>query len=102
MFTRIKERFNETKKWYSSKTTKNRILLSHRTKGPALEYYDGTKHWLKFGRTHRDYDLPAVEFINGDREWWVEGKLHRDYDLPAVIKRGFKEYWINGEKHYGE
>jgi hypothetical protein len=57
----------------------------------VAEYPNGTKHWYKEGKLHRE-DGPAVEWIIGYKEWWVEGLRHRT-DGPAI------EY-PNGEKSW--
>jgi hypothetical protein len=48
----------------------------------VAEYPNGTKHWYKEGKLHRE-DGPAVEWIIGYKEWWVEGLRHRT-DGPAI------------------
>ena len=44
----------------------------HRTDGPAVEYYDGTKLYYLNGKLHRT-DGPACEWANGHKEWFLNG-----------------------------
>ena len=55
---------------YYYKDPGKRIL--HREDGPAIEYYGGTKEWLRHGLRHR-LDGPAVKYSNGSESWYVDG-----------------------------
>lgn len=80
-----------TKKWYV-----NGVL--HHTDGPAIEWANGDKVWYVNGLRHR-VDGPAVEYADGDKEWYLNDKLHR-VDGPAVEgANGAKEWYVNGVKH---
>lgn len=64
------------------------------------------KCWYnKEGQLHRENDLPAVVFANGTQHWFRNGKLHRDSKdqkgktLPAVIAKGNKMWYSNGNLH---
>ena len=66
----------------------------HREDGPAIEYADGSKTWIKNGLYHRE-DGPAIECANNYKTWCKNGKLHRE-DGPAIeYVEGDKEYWYN-------
>jgi hypothetical protein len=73
-----------------------RVLgVLHREDGPAIEYSDGTKIWIRYGKRHRE-DGPAYDGDEGT-SWWINGKRHRT-DGPALIySDGEEEWWINGE-----
>ena len=49
----------------------------HRLDGPACEYTDGNKRWMKEGLLHRE-DGPAVEFNDGEKLWYLEGKKNTE------------------------
>ena len=67
---------------------------------PAAIYADGTLHWWKDGKRHRDGDQPAVIYANGVQQWWKDGKRHRDGDQPAYIGLdGILEWWVHGKQH---
>lgn len=53
--------------------------------------------WLVNGKYHRE-EGPALIRKNGNKYWYKYGKLHR-LDGPAadLSKRGYKEYYINGD-----
>ena len=66
-----------------------------------VEYYihsDGTldKYWKnEEGQVSRD-DGPALEYADGTRKWIKNEKLHRE-DGPAIVwEDGFHEYFLNG------
>ena len=70
----------------------------HREDGPAVEYADGSKHWMMNGELHRE-DGPAAEMHNGTKQYWLNGKMHR-YDGPAVeCADGSKHWMLNGFHH---
>jgi hypothetical protein len=90
-----------SKRWY------NNIGELHRTDGPAIEWYDGSKEWFVNGVLHRT-DGPAMEDIIGFTEWWFNGKKHRldgpafednnDYCYINGIKTFCKEWWLDGDQ----
>lgn len=61
----------DNKYWY-----KNKVI--HRYNGPAMEYADGTKKWMLFGRFHR-LDGPAEVYADGREEYWVNGLYYDNY-----------------------
>ena len=81
-----------------NKIWKNDKGECHREDGPAIEYANGSKHWLINGEFHRE-DGPAIEDPNGFKVWYVNGKLHR-LDGPAYEGTdGTKQYYIDGKKY---
>ena len=48
-------------------------IILHREDGPAIEYANGTKCYIKNGLRHRE-DGPAVEWNDGYKEWWLNNK----------------------------
>lgn len=86
-----REFYDGTKHWY-----KNGKF--HRDDGPAVIAPEGTKKWYQNGRLHRD-DGPAVIHYNGTKEWYQNGRLHRD-DGPAVINADGTNYWFKNGKQY--
>jgi hypothetical protein len=58
---------------------------------------NGTKHWYRHGKKHREGDKPALETLHGYLEWWWHGLRHREEDKPAIQQRnGFQEWWRKG------
>jgi hypothetical protein len=53
---------------------------------------NGTFHWKKDGKRHRDGDKPAYVSPSGHRSWSIMGRWHRDHG-PSLI-------YSNGDKHY--
>jgi hypothetical protein len=49
--------------------------LYHREDGPAIEFPDGDKFWMKYGMYHKE-DGPAVECANGHKFYHLNGKLY--------------------------
>lgn len=73
----------------------------HRTHGPAIEFYSGTKMWYQKGVCHRLYS-PAVEWRDGRLSWCVFGKRYREMslgipDLVMPIRLGNQRVWL--DKH---
>lgn len=71
--------------------------------GPAKIDADGTKHYMVWGRYHRDGGLPAVEGPQR-QEWWVNGLEHRDGGLPSAVyttEEGLRveRYSVEGKRH---
>jgi len=81
-----------TKRWKNSKGD------YHREDGPAVETFEGDKHWLVNGKRHRE-DGPAVERANGNKEWWLNGELHREDGSAVEYTSGYKAWYLNGEIH---
>lgn len=94
----------------------------HRMDGPAVEYPDGNKLWMKHGFLHCTngpaYTSNSLEewyfegrchriggpsrTSNTSKEWRIEGKLHRE-DGPAIeYANGNKEYWLEGKFYQTE
>jgi len=71
---------------------KNQLL--HREDGPAIEYYNGDKHWYINGWHHR-VNGPAILYHDGSKEYYINGQLHRE-DGPAYINQEIESYWFNG------
>jgi len=46
--------------------------LLHRLDGPAAEYPNGSKSWVRNGNLHRT-DGPAMISWNGEKSWWLKG-----------------------------
>lgn len=70
----------------------------HRSRGPAAERPDGSKHWWREKNRHR-VGGPAVEGLGFRREWWLEGDRHRDGGLPAFVSDAgdLFQWWVHGE-----
>jgi hypothetical protein len=47
--------------------------ILHRVDGPAKEYSDGDKFWMRNNKLHR-LDGPAVEWTGGDKNWYIDGE----------------------------
>ena len=58
-------------------------------------YADGTKHWYKNGKYHRE-DGPALEYANGDKEYWLFDENYDSLPSPEKIKIIRKEQMIEG------
>ena len=68
---------------------------SHTKKWP-----DGSLHWYKNGKCHRDGDKPAVIVADSTLVWFKNGQIHRDGDKPAVIWADGTLVWFkNGQYH---
>jgi hypothetical protein len=74
---------------------------------PAVEYFNGTKIWMKNGVIHRCQYLGPAFQSNIKMEYYTNGKLHCDYG-PAVIEISDEQtkvvkcfYYINA-KFIGE
>jgi hypothetical protein len=50
-----------------------KMIILHRTDGPAIEYSDGSKHWYLDGKLHRE-DGPAIEYTDGTKFWYLDGE----------------------------
>ena len=61
--------------------------IYHRDDGPAVEYTNGDKYWIQYGKRHR-LDGPAIEFSNGRKEFWINDKRIKDVNSieEAIIK----------------
>ena len=71
--------------------------LTHRENGPAAEYADGTKEWWNNGLRHREGG-PAVEYSDGDKWWYKDGMLHRE-DGPAIeFSNGNKSWYLENNR----
>ena len=80
-----------------------------RKDGPALEWFDGSKHWYVDGRLHR-LDGPAIENVDHNlrdsfnRRWYIDGVQwnRRDYrdlirevkDMPLVLRLVDPRKWV--------
>lgn len=77
-----------------------KCTILHRKDGPAIEWYNGTKHWMINGKKHRK-NGPAIEYSNGSKEWYKNGKLHRE-DGPAVVfidnEGTHEQFFLNGKE----
>ena len=67
--------------WYDDE---NRL---HRQDGPAIEYADGGRAWLKHGLMHR-LAGPAVVYAGGHTEWWIDNRRYdqAEHALLAFIR----------------
>jgi len=54
-------------------------LIRHREDGPAIEWDNGNKDWLRNGLRHRT-DGPAIEMANGYKAWFISGQ-----ELPEEV-----------------
>jgi hypothetical protein len=73
------------------------VFILHRKDGPAVEFVNGTKVWMRFGELHRE-DGPAMEHATGDVEYYQRGMCHR-VDGPAVeFYDGYVEWWYEDTK----
>jgi len=71
----------------------------HRTNGPAIEFYMGTKIWYHQGICHRLYS-PAIEWRDGRLSWYVWGKQYRERsigipDMISPIRLGNQRVWLD-------
>lgn len=71
-----------------------------------IDYYDGTEHWYKNGKYHRE-DGPAVLYASGAKSWYIDGvctainlvpiqHIELTLDADTVIKsknRKLKAVW---------
>lgn len=55
----------------STFSSENAQVVAHREDGPAIEWYDGQKVWMKNGRYHR-LDGPAVIEEDGYGQWFID------------------------------
>ncbi len=70
----------------------------HRDDGPAIEWFDGTKHWYLNGLLHRD-NGPAREWNDGTKAWFLNGLRHR-IDGPAIqCPFGKLDWYLFGKRH---
>lgn len=70
----------------------------HRDDGPAIEYPDGSRRWLRNGKLHRT-DGPAIENAEGSRHWFRNDLLYRK-DGPAIEHEdGTREWFIKNQRH---
>ena len=58
----------------------------HRTVGPAIEWYTGSKEWIVRGKPHR-LNGPAIEHPDGSKSWYVNGEWLGSND------KGFWRLW---------
>ena len=71
----------------------------HREDGPAVESFDGIKHWM-INNNHHRVDGPAFECPNGDKSWFINGERHRE-DGPAIEwSNRDKEWYYHGKQIY--
>ena len=73
--------------YYSDKE----MQVYHREDGPAVEWSNGTREWVRNGVLHRE-DGPAIVYYTGSKYWYRNGKLHRE-DGPAVEWKDGTKYW---------
>jgi hypothetical protein len=83
-----------------NKFWKNKEGNLNRIDGPALEFYNGDKHWYQNDLLHR-LDGPAIDRADGEKLWYKNGKMHR-IDGPAAEwvdgKNVTKEWYKNGRR----
>lgn len=78
--------------------------MSENTDFPSEMASNGDCFWRNSeGQLHRDHDLPAIQFANGTKHWMQFNVLHRDNDEPAVVQpfaSGELRIWVNrGLRH---
>jgi hypothetical protein len=86
-FTGVAEYPNGTKHWYKEGKL-------HREDGPAIIWTDGYKSWYKEGKYHRE-NGPAIERLNGQKEWFKEGNHHRINGPAIEYSDGSKSWWVD-------
>lgn len=59
------------------------LSLHSENDNPAIVKYNGTRHWFKDGRQHRDSG-PAVDSPDGVQYYLNKGEFHRE-DGPAIV-----------------
>jgi len=77
-----------------------RGYIIHKNSGPAIEWNNGTKEWLKNGKLHRKCG-PAKELCSGSKEWHINGKRHRKEGPAIEYYNGDKEWYLNDKRHRG-
>ena len=53
---------------------------------PAIVHSDGTKHWQKNGKLHRE-NGPALIFPNGDCIWHLKGILYTEQEHKREVRQ---------------
>jgi len=81
----------KTDKW-GDKEWKTENGALHRSDGPAVEKFNGTKMWYKDGKLHRE-DGPAFVSKDGNKHWFLNGIRHRE-DGPAVEFEDGTKFWV--------
>jgi len=71
--------YNGDKFYYKDKE----MTIRHRTDGPAVETFRGTKFWCVNDKLHR-LDGPAVTWSDGNKEWWVDHKRLSEKQFNAL------------------
>lgn len=70
----------------------------HREDGPAREFANGIKEWIKEwwigGLLHR-IDGPAIEYADGTKQWWIDGK---NYNSTTLIRLREENLFLGKEK----
>jgi hypothetical protein len=76
------------KRWY----TPNGVI--HREDGPAVEYVNGRKCWMQFGKYHRT-DGPAIEDAENETYiWYHKGEranCRTQQEFEKLLK--YKAFW---------
>jgi hypothetical protein len=77
----------ENKYYYKDGTSSSGLcsMPLHRTDGPAIEYYNGTKIWYVDGKLHRT-DGPALEHSNGNKQWYVDDEDYTEKEFNRLIE----------------
>lgn len=63
----------------------------HRLDGPAVEYTDGTKAYMIYGKRHR-LDGPAVVYSDGGETFWIDGVQLTPDEFHAAITNRIDNY----------
>ena len=57
----------------------------HRTGGPAVIRWSGTKEWWQDGELHR-IDGAAIEYADGDAWWYINGERLNEAEFNQRVK----------------
>ena len=80
---------------YGTRCYFNNANQLHRTDGPAVIRWSGTKEWWQNGQLHRTGG-PAIEWANGASEWYQNNKRHRIDGAAIIFDDRVKQWFING------
>ena len=58
------------------------MTVLHRDDGPAIEWKNGGKTWMRNGWLHRE-DGPAIEWPNTDKDWYIDGVCFTESEFKA-------------------
>ena len=70
---------------FGSRRYYNSANQLHRTDGPAVIRWSGTKEWWQNGQLHR-IDGPAIEWWDGDKWWYINDKRMTEAEFLAATQ----------------